>query len=211
VRSELDHIAVRAPSLDEGAEYVRRALGVAPGPGGRHERMGTHNRLLRLGEKRYLEVIAIDPQAGDPGRKRWFALDGGVSAPQLITWVARTDDIGAAAWAGTPERMTRGALHWLITVSADGSMPMDGVAPTLIQWPDARHPADALPDLGCRLARLEGFHPQAAEIQAMLDRIGFAGPFRISSAKEKYLVAHIDTPAGPRRLESRTEVSHGSA
>lgn len=210
MRSELDHLAIRAPSLDEGVAYVAGALGVAPGAGGRHERMGTHNRLLRLGERCYLEVIAVDPQAPDPGRKRWFGLDQGCAA-ELITWVARTDDIHAAKWPGTPERMTRGALHWLITVTADGSMPMDGVAPTLIQWPGAEHPADRMPDLGCRLGRLEGFHPQADEIQAMLERIGFAGPFKVFSSREKYLVAHIDTPAGPRRLESRLEVPHGSA
>jgi hypothetical protein len=37
--------------------------------------MGTHNRLLKLGEGFYLELIAIDPQAPPPGRPRWFGLD----------------------------------------------------------------------------------------------------------------------------------------
>jgi hypothetical protein len=211
VHTQLDHIAVTAPSLEQGVEYVRRALGVAPRPGGAHVRMGTHNCLLRLGQKLYLEVIAIDPAAPDPGRKRWFGLDH-VSPARLATWVARTDDIHAAAWFGAPERMTRGALHWLITVTGDGSMPMDGIAPTLIQWPDATtHPADTMPDLGCALTQLEGFHPQAEAIQAMLDRIGFAGPLALFPSAEKYLVAYIDTPAGPRRLGARTEVLHGSA
>ena len=210
-RSEIDHIAVAAPALAEGVAWVRERLGVEPGPGGRHERMGTHNYLMRLGEKLYLEVIAIDPAAPDPGRPRWFDLDRGASTG-LRTWAARTDDIAACAWPGTPERMTRGALHWMIGVTADGRMPMDGVAPTLIQWPaGAVHPAQTMPDLGCSLVRLEGFHPEAEKIAAMLERIGFDGPFTVAKDNAPRLVAHIATPGGLRRLDSRTEVIHGGS
>jgi len=107
--------------------------------------------------------------------------------------------------------MTRGALHWMISVTADGSMPMDGVAPTLIQWPaGARHPASTMPDAGCSLARLEGFHPQAATIQSTLEQIGFEGPFTASKSEIPRLVAHISTPHGMRTLQSSTEVHHGS-
>ena len=218
-RSEIDHIAVAAPTLEEGVSWVRERLGVEPLPGGRHERMGTHNFLMRLGEKLYLEVIATDPAAPDPGRPRWFDLDRNTCVG-LRTWVARTDDIHAAsmggAWPGTPERMTRGALHWMISVSADGSMPMDGIAPTLIQWPaGVQHPASGMPELGCSLVKLEGFHPEAATIATMLERIGFAGPFTVSKSTRPRLVAHVSTPAGMRRLESSTasstEVHHGSS
>jgi Glyoxalase-like domain len=209
-RSEIDHIAVAAPTLEDGVGWVRERLGVEPQRGGRHERMGTHNCLMRLGEKLYLEVIAIDPAAPDPGRPRWFDLDRNASTG-LRTWVARTDDIQGCGWAGTPERMTRGALHWMISVTADGSMPMDGVAPTLIQWPaGARHPASAMPDAGCSLARLEGFHPEAAAIGTMLERIGFEGPFTASKSEIPRLIAHIATPRGMRTLQSSTEVHHGS-
>ena len=195
--------------------WVRERLGVEPLRGGRHERMGTHNCLMRLGEKLYLEVIAIDPAAPAPGRPRWFNLDRNASTG-LRTWVARTDDIQAAAilgaWPGTPERMTRGALHWMISVTADGSMPMDGVAPTLIQWPaEVQHPASSMPDPGCSLVRLEGFHPQAATIGTMLGRIGFEGPFTAAKSEIPRLVAHIATPRGMRTLQSSTEVHHGSS
>ena len=108
--------------LAEGIAWVRERLGVDPRPGGAHERMGTHNYLMRLGEKLYLEVIAVDPAAPDPGRPRWFDLDRDATAG-LRTWVARTDDIAACAWQGTPERMTRGALHWMISVTAEMRPP----------------------------------------------------------------------------------------
>ena len=56
VRCEIDHLVVTAPTLESGADFVEQALGVAPGPGGQHPRMGTHNLLLRLGESTFLEV-----------------------------------------------------------------------------------------------------------------------------------------------------------
>lgn len=74
-RTLVDHITVTAPSLEAGSEFVRKALGIAPQSGGEHPRMGTHNRLLRLRESMFLEVIALNPSAIGPARPRWFALD----------------------------------------------------------------------------------------------------------------------------------------
>src|SRR4051794_9510111 len=94
-----DHLVVAAASLDQGAAWVEARLGVAMSPGGRHEAMGTHNRLLSLGPGRFLEVIAIDPDGKTPSRPRWFDLDAPAMqerlarSPALVHWVARTDDI----------------------------------------------------------------------------------------------------------------------
>ena len=57
----LDHLAVSAATLEEGAGWIGERLGVAVEGGGRHAEMGTHNRLLSLGDL-YLEVIAVDPR-----------------------------------------------------------------------------------------------------------------------------------------------------
>ena len=209
-RSELDHLVVTAPDLATGHEFLHRALGVIPQSGGEHPRMGTHNCFVRLGERMYLEVIAADPEARPPGRPRWFQLDRpeSVRACRLATWVVRTDDIRAAAAAspvslGSVEPMSRGKLDWLITIPEDGSMPLEGVVPTLIQWPGETHPADALMDTGCRLLRLEGFHRDPDKVSGMLEAIGFEGRFDVSPlapGQPPHLVAHIQTPAGARRL-----------
>lgn len=75
MKRELDHIVVAARSLEEGSAWVEAALGVKMLPGGKHALMGTHNRVLSIGNGRYLEVIAIDPEAPPPARPRWFGLD----------------------------------------------------------------------------------------------------------------------------------------
>ena len=89
MRCEIDHLVVTAPTLESGADHVWQALGVRPGPGEQHPRMGTHNLLLRLGESQFLEVIAPDPAAARPDRPRWFALDelAPDATPRLAGWV----------------------------------------------------------------------------------------------------------------------------
>jgi len=206
----IDHLTITAPTLEAGAAFVRQALGVAPQAGGEHPRMGTHNLLLRLGDSLFLEVISPNPGVPAPMRPRWFALDTlqPDSAPALSAWVARTPDIGATASAcsealGNIEPMSRGALDWLITIPSDGALPLGGIAPALIEWQTAVHPAAKLEDHGLSLARLELFHPEPERISRLLLSIGLEGPFFVSplcGERCPYLAAHIDTPQGRRLL-----------
>jgi hypothetical protein len=211
IHSQIDHLAVTAPSLEAGVDYVRRALGVPLQVGGEHPRMGTHNYVLKLGEKVYLEVISINPAASAPDRPRWFDLDAPdpFRVPRLATWIVRTNDIQEAVSrspivSGHIEPMSRGDLNWKITIPKDGSLPLGGVVPTLIQWQDV-HPAEALQDFGCRLLRLEGFHPEAERVNEGLATIGFQGEFSVTPlapGARPYLVAHIQTPTGERKISS---------
>lgn len=206
----LDHLTITAPTLAQGAAFVRAALGVEPQPGGEHPRMGSHNLLLRLGDALFLEVIAVNPAAPAPGRPRWFALDTlrPDDPPRLSNWVARTDDIrGAAAAAsealGDIEPMSRGALQWLITIPPDGSLPMDGVAPALIEWQAPGHPASRLQDMGCTLYRFEARHPEPDRVNALLATLGLDRSVHVSAlpaGARPQLVAHIQTPHGLRAI-----------
>lgn len=206
----IDHITVTAPTLEAGADFVQRSLGILPQAGGEHPRMGTHNLLLRLGDALFLEVIAPNPGAAAPARSRWFGLDAMArdTAPSLATWVARTPDIRASVAAcpvtlGNIEPMSRGALDWLITIPADGAPPLNGVAPALIQWSGDVHPAMSLQDHGLSLARLELFHPEPERIARMLLSLGLDEQLSVSRSTDERaagLVAHINTPQGLRRL-----------
>ena len=112
----LDHIAISAATLDAGADWVKMALGVPLAGGGKHPHMGTHNRLLSLGDL-YLEVIAVDPAAPKPAWPRWFGLDDFRGPPRLTNWICRTDDLDAELAAappgtGTATDLSRGDYRW---------------------------------------------------------------------------------------------------
>ncbi|WP_394782259.1 VOC family protein [Undibacterium sp.] len=212
-RCFIDHIAVTAPTLEAGADYVRRALGVSPASGGEHPRIGTHNMLLRLGDTVYLEVIAINPAAPAPGRPRWFGLDELTpdTPPRLASWVARTADIHTSHAASTEalgdiEPMSRGALNWQISIPQDGKLVLGGTAPSLIQWETEALPPSRMQDLGLTLTQLELFHPEPERLVALLQSLDVDGPVSVCplpAGQQPYLVAHIDSLQGPRILSGQ--------
>lgn len=203
----LDHLVVAATSLADGIEYVADITGVAPQPGGRHVAMGTHNALLRLGERAYLEIIAVDPDGANPARPRWFDLDDIAlqaelaERPRLVHWVARTSDIDRArvrcpVAPGPVHAMSRGDYRWRITIPDDGARPGRGIVPALLQWDVAQHPADLLPASGISLASFAAAHPDPAPIRAALAALGLDAVLPVTYDREARLAAMLRTPRG---------------
>ena len=212
-RCEFDHLVLGADTLGQGAAYIESSLGVKPQPGGAHAAMGTHNLLLRLGARSYLEIIAIDPDASAPARPRWFGLDAEQTrrrlraAPRLLTWVVRTHDIEGAARScpvppGAIHRMQRGAYSWRITIPADGALIFDGLLPALIQWNGDAHPAENLEQRGCELEKLEGRHPEAGSFAPALAALGLDQMIALEQADQAQLSATIHGPRGARTIKS---------
>lgn len=219
--STVDHLVVAADSLEQGVQWCEETLGVTPGPGGQHPLMGTHNRLLRVATERYprayLEIIAIDPAAPAPGRRRWFDLDDVVlkqklrQQPRLVHFVARTTDaqsaVRALQQAGidrgelvAAERPThRGLLSWRITIRPDGQRLFYGGLPTLIEW-DSTHPADAMADSGLALQSLHASYPRSADLDLAFKAIGLEG-VEIEQGIPN-VKATLATPKGLITLES---------
>ncbi|GAB1388213.1 MAG: VOC family protein [Rubrivivax sp.] len=211
----VDHLVVAAATLDEGAAWCERTLGVAPDAGGRHALFGTHNRVLAIGSashpQAYLEIIAIDPEAPAPARPRWFGLDaidlGG--GPRLIHWVGRSPMLDMHRWGlinvgeapGDPVAASRptpaGLLQWQILVRADGRLGHGGALPTLIQWEGA-HPTEAMPARGLALQALVVNHlpRRVREVLRLrgVECVDDAGPA---------LRARLRTPLGNITLESK--------
>jgi len=207
----IDHLVVTAPNLKSGVQWVRDALGVTAQLGGKHLRMGTHNCLLRLGDDAYLEIISPDPNAPDPGRPRWFDLDelDKDSQPRLAAWVVRTaairDTITAATEPlGVIEPMSRGDLNWLITVTDDGRLPLAGIAPVVIQWHSASHPAQRLREEGCTLLKLELHHREPARVDRLLRSIRLdtecVNVIESGPNVRPRMIATIQTPRGIQSL-----------
>jgi hypothetical protein len=207
MKISIDHLAVAATSIE--GRQLDAFLGVDLSPGGRHPRMGTHNRLLRLGPTSYLELIAIDPQGIAPGRPRWFELDEPAmqarlaTGPRLVHWVASVEStelpplpVDVGPW----EQFQRGDLSWQLTVRGDGRLPAEGVAPSLIHWPGPAHPAVRLPDVGVTLEALELEHPRADEIQRQLDLLGL--DVRCTRSDLPRIGARLRTPLGERTVRS---------
>ncbi len=205
--AELDHLVVAAAALEQGCDWLESGLGVRPQPGGKHVAMGTHNALLRLSPTTYIEVIAVDPAAPPPSRPRWFDLDDVrmratlAEGPRLVHFVARTRAIDALRRAaridpGPVHPMTRGDLHWRITIPDDGHLPGAGLVPTLIEWPDGAHPAARMPDARLSLAALAGEHPDPAPVRAALAALGLGDTLKVTYGRHPRLAAMIRTPRG---------------
>ena len=202
--SGIDHLVLACADLAQGGRFVRERLGVDVQPGGRHALMGTHNALLKLGPRTYLELIAVDP-GGCAQRPRWFGLDTpavgrrAARQPFLLTWVARTGDIAEAVarvpMLGTILALSRGAFSWRIAVPDDGSLCFDGVLPTLIQWDGEPHPAAGLPDEGCELVGVALSHLRAADIAPLFRELAVGGAVQLS--------------AGPLDLAALIRAPHG--
>ncbi len=218
--NRLDHLVVAAASLEQGVAWCEATLGVAPGPGGVHATMGTHNRLLRLSTEAfpdcYLEIVAIDPAAPPPGRARWFGLDAPTlhqrlaQRPRLVAAVVRTPLIEMHRWGlinvgihpGEPIAFERaspaGPLAWRMLVRDDGALLHGGALPVLIEWKGERHPAQAMPAAGLSLQslRLAGL-PRRAQDVLKLRGIEVA-----TEAEGPALTATFATPRGDVTLTS---------
>lgn len=197
----LDHIAICTTDLATGAAEVEAALGLPLAPGGQHAAMGTWNRLLSLGPREYLEVIAIDPGAPAPSQPRWFDLDRFYGATRATTWICRCDDLDVALalsppGAGTPWALERGDLTWRIAIPGDGRLPFDGLFPALIAWDGPAHPAPRLPDRGVRLKALELHSPVAPALRAALAPLIDDPRVTVTHAAVPGMRATLSTPGG---------------
>jgi len=224
MNAKVDHLAVVADTLEQGARWCEETFGVAPIAGGKHPLMGTHNCLLAISSERfpatYLEVIAIDPDAAAPPRPRWFAMDDVAlraavhEQPRFVHAIARTQMIEMLRWGlincgrdpGVPLAMHRdaptGRLNWRITVRDDGSTECGGALPTLIERDSSEHPCDRLPASGVVLRELtlRGVPLQAADVLKLSGvRLEPRTDMPLPSSA---LTARFDSPRGDVVLQS---------
>jgi hypothetical protein len=201
---EFDHIAVSGDTLAAAQAHVEDALGVAMQPGGAHDVFFTHNALLGLEDGLYLEAIAINPDAPQPARPRWFDLDRFSGAPRLTNWICRTGDLDAVLQVlpeemGTPVDLQRGDLRWRMSVPQSGILPFDNCAPALIQWQTPTHPATRLKASGVRLRRLTISHPSGDALASLMRPLLEDSRIVIEQG-ETGLHAAFETPHGPRQI-----------
>ncbi|MGJ8529083.1 VOC family protein [Maritalea sp.] len=209
---KLDHITVIAPTLGEGVAHVRQCLDLDVPFGTSHPYMGTHNHRLQLGDSVYLEIVALDPDGAAPSRSRWFGLDNQKrvrsdweDGRRLRGWVASTVDIAAEIeWHqdmfGENVPLPPTDPSFAFSIPVDGSLPLDGAAPSLIDHRDDPTSMADIPDLGCRLKSLTLEHPDPAAIEKLYLDLQIDRPPHVVSGPQIRFLADIETPNGVRKL-----------
>ena len=177
--NQIDHIAIGASSLAAGTSYLYEKLGIQVPAGGKHDMMGTHNCLMRLGGACYFELISIDEDAPAPDRPRWFSLDEGntdaklAERPRALCWIVATDDLDRLV-ADSPVdlgeilELRRDNLRWRLTVPPKGNLLMDGLIPFFIEWPKGVHPSTNMADLGIKLEQVRLSTPEPESLASLL-------------------------------------------
>ncbi len=209
---KLDHITVIAPSLAEGVLHVRNCLDLDVPFGQRHAYMGTYNHLLQLGDTVYLEIVALDPEANAPSRPRWFGLDDQKKVRcnwdegrRLRGWVARTETIDAIIAVrgdifGEKVSLPTVNSSFDFAIPNDGSLPLDGAAPSIIDRRGKPRSMATIVDLGARLRSFTLEHPTPVAVEALYHALRVDRPPEIAKGSELRYRAHIETPGGLREL-----------
>jgi hypothetical protein len=190
----LDHLVYATPDVERSVRHIADLTGVWPVEGGRHAGGGTRNFLLGLGGLRYLEIVGPDRDQPEPARPLFPGI-GDLTAPRLVAWAARTDDIDAQAARARQRGYDPGPVEPMSrttpageTVSWRLTRRPDTVVPFLIDWGTTPHPAGNLPV--ATLTSFAGSHPDPARTRATLAALGVELPV---AQGEPGLVAIIGT------------------
>lgn len=205
--ADLDHILLGIDDLDRGIAVVEERTGVQAQFGGVHPGRGTRNALLRLGTRRYLEIIAPDPKQNSLAA---YPQLRDMHEPRLLTWAVHTDDIEAVAKrvaaagiaAEGPENGSRArpdgkVLHWKALRLKDDR---GGLLPFFIEWGrDSAHPSEDAPS-GCRIGEFSIASNDPDELRGTFVHLGIN--VRIEKSTKGELRVKIASAKGILELTS---------
>jgi Glyoxalase-like domain len=187
MQSHLDHVIWACPDLDAGVHRFEALTGIRPRYGGAHASGLTHNALVSLGGRCYLEVLApVGPES--PKDDEWCRLARTAHEPRILTYCMRSarplSELASIATASgwknavvagngriTPEGVS---LRWQWLAP---QVERFGLAfPFFIDWLDSPHPGESpgAAQAGAEIL-LDHFavgHPDAAGLKHTLGEIG---------------------------------------
>jgi hypothetical protein len=187
-----DHLMLGAPDLEQGIRWLEALTGVRAGRGGSHPRWGTHNALISLGPRQYLEILAPDPAQPEAGSL--FAGEARrLAVPRLIHWMAAAEGL-AGAEPGSRIRPDGTVVRWKLLDAGRGS----ALLPFLIEWDaGSPHPAQEAP-AGCTLRALRFESRDPGAVSRALQGLEISA--EVSAGPADRIVALLDTPRGAINL-----------
>ena len=194
--SRIDHIVIGAANLISGTNILETKLSTKFSPGGEHQFMGTHNKLLKLQSDIYLEIIANNLDVDKPSRQRWFSLDEERTkekikhSPRALCWVLEVDNIENTVKRcgynpGEILQLSRDDLTWKVTVPSNGKLLENGVLPVLIEWPSGQHPSKKLNNSKVSINKISLFHPEPNKINNIISNLIESDLIRVSEGVSK--------------------------
>ncbi len=196
----LDHILLGCNDLQRGIDFVEQHTRVRAAFGGVHPGRGTQNALLSLGELRYLEIIAPDPDQPEAKDSLVLRLRK-LSEPLIVGWAVHPGDLdsfakklGAADVAfegptpGSRKRPDGRVLQWQTLTLKDNS---SWLLPFFIEWgADSKHPSEDAPH-GCKLDSFSAVSPNPDSLLQVLKALGLEMP--VGRGGKEHLVAKVSS------------------
>ena len=143
---KLDHIVFGATTLEEGTDFVENILQTKLSDIGYHKNMGTQNRVVKISEEIYLEVVAIDPKMNNLKNRKWFNLDNSnlqsklKKSPQIIGYVIENNNKILFKYYDPFFEASRANYRWQFAMPSYNKNNLDieivetGIIPSLISW-----------------------------------------------------------------------------
>ena len=196
----LDHVVYAVPDLDEAAARFREEFGLGSVEGGRHERWGTANRIVPLGEQ-YLELVAaVDASTASETSFGRDVLERAAGGGGWLTIAAAADDLDAVAarlgleiGSGSRTRPDGRTVRWRMAGLDDPRR--EPWMPFFLAW-DV--PADLHP------GRAGAGHGVRAEAIAWVEAGGDAEQLRDWLGGEELPIRVTDSPPGIHRVAIST-------
>ena len=204
----LDHVVYAVPDLDEAAVRFRGEFGLDSTEGGRHERWGTANRIVPLGDQ-YLEIVAAvdEPMAAETAFGRGV-LERAARGGGWFTMAAVADDLDAVAsrlgievGSGSRTRPDGQTVRWRMAGLDD--QRREPWMPFFLTWdvPDELHPGRARAGHGVRATGLAWVEVggDAERLRTWLG--GDELPIRVTDGEPGIHRVAISTPDGELVIE----------
>jgi hypothetical protein len=192
------------PDLGESVRAFEERYGLRAVPGGRHPGAGTANAIVEIGNRQYLELIAVvdAEEASASGRGR-RVLEAIARGDTFATWAVRVGNLeqmkavlreDGPIMPGARERPDGTRLEWR-TLEPAAAASARGV-PFMISWGGEVHP-------GARgdghVARLLLEDIPGGPVNALLQRVGLDVDYELRDGPSAKLLA-VELEIGGRRL-----------